>query len=237
MKLNDLIRERNDEVVEDVLFEESELNEVYKGKRYFSADFQKDVEKFTKKAGKEGNPFRALLKDNKVSTVERDLGSEVSGLPNAKDIMSLAGEYREQKKTIESLANEFDKWKKESGTKISRIADDDADAHKSMPKTVKERLNKFYNQYKHYAKLLPKAAEKAKKIEPEIAAAKRKAEVSGNVQKGKEARSEKRKEAVSDFKKNVKQKAQGVSDSVESAANKFKKNVKKKVKSMRAKKA
>ncbi len=227
MKLNDLISENtNEEVLDDVLFEEDELNEVYKGKRYFSTDFQEDVKKFTKKVGKEGNPFKELLKDNKVPAAKRDLGSEVKGLPNAKDILSLVGEYREHQKVVQDLADDFDKWKKETGTTVSRITDDDKNAHKSMPKTVKERLNKFYNQYKHYAKVLPKAAEKAKKVEPAIASAKNKSEEKGRVKAGKEKKSAERKASTDKFKSNVKNKVKGIGKS----ASDFKDNFKNKVK-------
>lgn len=234
MKLNDLINKDFGVIEEDafeddsVLFEDEELNEVYKGKRYFKDTFKADVDKFLSKADAKTNPFAELAKSNKLSTMERDLGSEVKGLPNAKEIMSLGGDYKNYMKNVKDLADQFDKWKKETGTKVARTTDDDAAAHKTMPKKVKEELNKFYSQYKHYAKLLPTAVEKAKKIEPKLAETKNKVAMAGRVKDAKDKKVADRKESVSTFKSNVKKK---VSNKVD-GAKKFNSDFKNKVKGM-----
>lgn len=229
MKLSDLITENvAEEEVVDVLFEEDELNEVFTGKRYNTSNFSGDVDKFVSKTGQKGNPFKGLLKTygNPIGTI--DPAQSVKGLSNASELLGMIGGYREHAKQVQKLADDFDKFKSEMKTKVSRITDDDKATHKSMPKTVKEQLNKFYSQYKHYAKLLPKEHTKARGFNPAVSAAKRKTEIKGNVAQTKANNAAARKEATDKFKSNVKGKVSGV----QAGAKKFGSDFKNKAKAM-----
>ncbi len=161
------------------LFSEEELNEVYKGKRYFKDSLTKDIGVFLSKNGSKGNPFKDELKKYKgaATTTNRDLATEVKGLKNSREILALASDFRQYKKDMENLSSAFDTWKTEIKKKVTQLGTDDKVGHKSMPKEVKAQLNKFNSQLKHYSKLLPKAAEKALKVQPLITQATSKKDV------------------------------------------------------------
>lgn len=223
MRLNDLITESSsEEIIEDVLFEEAELNEVYKGKRYLGSNLKADMDKFTAKAGTKGNPFSAMVTKykNPVGTGGiNQATSMVKGLPNATELLGLLSDYDNFYKEIGKLATDYDKWVSETKTKVSRITDDDAAAHKSMSKEVKTKLNSFYKQFNHYNKLMPKAYEKAKTFNPKTTASKNKGEIKERIKAGKEA-------DKAAFKAKVDAKKAAVSDTFKGAGASFKNKVK-----------
>jgi len=224
MKLSDLIHENTES--EDILFEDRELNEVYKGKRYSTKDLTNDVQSFYSKSGTKGNPYKSLTKKYTNPYGSRDIGAEVKGLPNAREILELSSDYKKYIAEIEKLSSEFDSWLSTTKAKVSKARDDDATTHKSLPREIKTKLNSFYSQFKHYSKLIEKSYEKALKVNPMITKSKEKSAVKGRISQQKNDIATNRKEKTDKFKANVIGKVNTAGDKAVNFSNDWKNKVK-----------
>lgn len=226
MKLSDFINESN-EPTEDVLFEEVEITEAFSGKRYLGKDFQSDLSKFSSKTGLKGsNPFRALMNKYKNPVGKTEPTEMVRGMSNAKELLGRLSDYKTQSETLAKKADEFDKFVSDHKTKIGRTTDDDKTAHQKNQKAARDGLNSFYSSFKHLSKQLPKAHEKARTFNRDLAAAKSKNEIKGNAERSKAASKARTEKKVNDFKDNVRTKTaaikKAVKDDVKSSTGKAK---------------
>ncbi len=183
--------------MKDILFEEKELNEVYKGKRYLNSNLNADIKKFGT------NPFKTMLSKYKNPIGKVEPTKEVKGLYNATELLNLISDYNNFYEQIKKLSIEYENWKASTKEMVTRIKTDDKTAHKNTPKKVKTELNKFNNQYKHYEGLMPKAYNRAKTFNSKVAEAKRKNEIKSNVATQKANAKENQKAFVKKVKKKV----------------------------------
>lgn len=229
MKLSNII-----DFKKEVINESSEYEDVYalitEAKKFQKYDFEKFHEKmFAKMPTLPSGQLQVnkLLMDRNGEDqygpnhpwVKRDLGKEVLGKPNAKELMTLVGDFKtflaELKKVRQGYKDALSQWnslydslKKE----VETVRDDDTEGKGAKLKSkylegykkYVDTIKSLDKQVKHYVPLFNQALAKMNKFEVNLASTRTKEEIASNVARSKEASKERFNQKIGDWKSKVK---------------------------------
>lgn len=231
MKLETLIKYKKDE---EILIDESVYKKAYEliaeAKKFQNYDLEKLHEKMSAKmpqlSAGESQINKILVDRNGEDKygpdhpwIKRDFGKEVFGKPNAKELMSLVGDFKtylkelkrikqEYKNNLETWNKLYDSVKKESYT----VRDDDKEGKgQALKKKYLEGYKKYVEtiksldkQVQHYIPLFNKSLSKMSQYEVQLASLRSKEEIDNNIARSKEASKERFNNKVNNWKDKVK---------------------------------